>query len=125
MSLISLVVFGPQQDTLIWKKLNNILSCNKCGNIKKVENIIDCSICLTNKSTIITICNHQYCINCINKWLLLKDNCPYCRRELCNDDIFKIEKFIFGNREFSVYVYSVLNNLFSKIHKLVFMYKWF
>jgi len=41
-----------------------------------------CMICLTNKSDIITQCDHIYCYNCIDIWLNINNNCPYCRTDI-------------------------------------------
>lgn len=60
----------------------------KCiGEIKPAE-ILKCSICIHKDSEIITDCNHQYCNECINNWFLIKENCPYCRKN--NIKFYKI-----------------------------------
>ena len=42
-----------------------------------------CSICLNDLSPEMTInldrCNHVFCIDCLDRWLLEDDRCPYCR----------------------------------------------
>lgn len=41
----------------------------------------DCPICflkITNKY--ITICNHNFCSECIHNWLVNHNNCPICRK---------------------------------------------
>ncbi len=53
--------------------------------------IIDCSICLSTKSEIITGCNHQFCKNCVNNWVIIKNICPYCRSDLFYENIFTIK----------------------------------
>ncbi len=53
--------------------------------IKLDEEIIECSVCMGNildNDALITKCNHTFHTYCINKWLQLKNNCPYCRTEL-------------------------------------------
>jgi len=42
----------------------------------------ECNICLDTKlHSIITSCNHQFCLVCIYEWLVVNGNrqCPYCR----------------------------------------------
>ena len=47
-----------------------------------------------DKSEIVTICNHEYCSNCINRLYTLDiDKCSYCRRPF-NDDLFYIDNII-------------------------------
>ena len=63
---------------------------------------IECPICLNNiKNTdiCITNCNHQFCYDCLKKWLeKKKDTCPNCRQ---NIDTFKyhneINRIIYVN----------------------------
>lgn len=41
----------------------------------------DCPICMdTISNEHITICNHKFCLNCINIWLVSHINCPICRK---------------------------------------------
>lgn len=42
-----------------------------------------CIICyekIKNKNLVILDCGHKYDEFCINKWLDIKNNCPYCRK---------------------------------------------
>ena len=45
-----------------------------------------CSICLAiifpETPHINTRCNHEFHKDCIDKWLLIKETCPYCRKSL-------------------------------------------
>ncbi len=59
---------------------------------KCVSKIEQCSICLDIESSIITKCDHQYCKNCITEWFQVNRNCPYCRNDLCEKDMFLITK---------------------------------
>ena len=48
---------------------------------------MQCNICLNiiqtiNKKTL--ICNHSFCTECINKWLLKSNFCPCCRAKVQN-----------------------------------------
>lgn len=55
---------------------------------KQIEN---CSICLDTKSNIYTKCGHLYCEPCISKWLKTHDNCPYCRTDLSEENMYNIQ----------------------------------
>lgn len=87
-----------RQWTITYNRGNNIIPDNKIDfellNNKYVEtdNISDCSICIITKSNIITSCEHQYCKTCLDEWLNKqnKKSCPYCRNNLCKDNLFKI-----------------------------------
>lgn len=66
---------------------NNIIeACNLLG-LKKLQDteiidLQDCNICIDKKNhSIITTCNHHFCLNCIYKWIITNQNkyCPYCR----------------------------------------------
>jgi hypothetical protein len=43
---------------------------------------VDCSICYDNEDKIIRklSCGHEFHLNCIDKWLAKRKNCPYCRK---------------------------------------------
>ena len=44
-----------------------------------------CVICTDGFNTIdsiITKCNHKFHFVCLNKWLLIKPQCPYCREDI-------------------------------------------
>lgn len=53
----------------------------------------NCSICLETcepEDTVVTgICNHSYHRDCIVGWLQIKNECPYCRKGLWQDDVFE------------------------------------
>ncbi len=105
MSLIHLVAWGeydlnltenspePNSDFIInHKKYINFDILLK--KIVKCKKILDCSICLTNQSDIITDCKHQYCKSCLDTWMneKNKDSCPYCRNSISSINIFKMKK---------------------------------
>lgn len=48
------------------------------------ENLINqCSICLLEITDIYKIkCNHKFHKDCLLNWILIKNNCPLCRRDL-------------------------------------------
>ncbi len=49
---------------------------------KRIEEIRECDICLEEKSNIITLCNHQFCNNCLKDWLDNNVSCPMCRKKV-------------------------------------------
>lgn len=58
---------------------------------------IECPICLNNIDTnqeCLTKCNHQFCYNCLHKWLTINTNCPTCREVVetfkYNDEINRV-----------------------------------
>ena len=63
--------------------------------------IIECCLCYSQQSNVITSCNHQYCYDCMqilyNQYYadLLKIPCPCCRRKGLN--VFKIIKTSFDS----------------------------
>jgi hypothetical protein len=78
---------------ILQKKVNNDIFLHNIDlyDTKKVENIEKCAICY-EESNIITNCNHQFCLLCINENYRYNKNfdyiCSYCRSE--NIEIFKI-----------------------------------
>lgn len=73
-------------------KINNIsneeLKSLKDKFLKNINNnfhkkkIGECSICYENKLIKNTICNHQFCYECLGSWLKIKKECPMCRAYL-------------------------------------------
>ena len=60
---------------------------------KNVEKVDTCSICLESETSVVTICDHQYCKNCIVEWYKKNPTCAYCRRKLEDkSDLFYIKK---------------------------------
>lgn len=41
-----------------------------------------CPICFEDKELKETKCKHKFCNECIDTWLLMKNSCPLCRKEL-------------------------------------------
>ncbi len=58
---------------------------------KSVKTTENCVICLESKSSIITMCNHQFCTSCIQDWVKINKSCAYCRKDLINSDLFLIK----------------------------------
>jgi len=60
------------------------LILQKLSLIKKIIVIDECSICYEelNENIIVLICGHSYHNECINKWIIEKKNCPYCREQI-------------------------------------------
>ena len=55
---------------------------------REIEN---CTICLDTKSNVYTDCRHFYCQPCISKWLKTHDDCPYCRINLNEENMYNIQ----------------------------------
>ena len=57
------------------------------NNVEKNDTIIECPICFNNKESIkINKCGHEYCEDCIKKWLQEHSNtCPICRIDISDE----------------------------------------
>lgn len=56
-----------------------------------IRRVVECSICLSTPSTLITRCTHVFCGNCIKKWFdhaKKSITCPNCKGLLTSDDMF-------------------------------------
>lgn len=43
-----------------------------------------CSICLEGNTDMITECKHNFHTTCLNRWLIIRDICPSCTRQIRN-----------------------------------------
>ncbi len=68
---------------IISYKIIHKLNINE-EHVKSLEEMEDkmCLICLENKITLQTNCNHNYCTNCITEHYKINHNCPYCRSKI-------------------------------------------
>jgi ankyrin repeat protein len=48
----------------------------------------NCPICAENRVTVQTVCKHNYCRDCLTKWLSIHKTCPYCRDPI--DKVYSI-----------------------------------
>ena len=69
------------------RNLVTLVASQACSKLAwDLSILLDCSICLNsldNETKCITNCNHEFCIDCIEKWLNInKINCPLCRQQL-------------------------------------------
>jgi len=48
------------------------------------EESINCSICLSTFDNVVTVCGclHSFCRHCLERWLLVTENCPMCKSEI-------------------------------------------
>jgi len=53
-----------------------------------------CSICLDNDSNIYTKCKHMFCKTCLFEWCKDNSSCPYCRYDLCFEELTFLKKNI-------------------------------
>ena len=126
------------------------LKGNQCKIICKNEfchiHIENCSICLnTFKSKVKLSCSHQFCKNCIYKWMLTNNSCPMCRKDINYQKGFV--KYAFENKFyinlkkydiiisnlpskeldmlslFNIYVGSFLNKSLWEIYKKDYIFK--
>jgi hypothetical protein len=81
--------FIINEDGTIRSNIEYILNIR---NTKSVQHIDTCSICYEGVSSVVTICDHQYCKTCIQQWLNVRTECPYCRKSLDMDNIFNISQ---------------------------------
>ena len=84
---------GDEQNYQIKITVNNTLEVNKKIIINKINNIfmdklkilkinlepVECVICLTKYSDVITNCGHKFCFDCIKSWCNKNFSCPTCR----------------------------------------------
>lgn len=70
-----------------WDKILDNYKCAIVSSNHSIDdcNIGDCNICYNN-SNFVSNCKHNYCIECITKWIGEKNNteikCPYCQQDL-------------------------------------------
>lgn len=83
--LSSLKIEDASCDPILLKKLLSVLQAG---------DDFDCPVCLSPPSeAIITICSHVFCKTCIEKTLKhLKPQCPLCRKQLSESDLFSSPK---------------------------------
>lgn len=83
--LSSLKIEDASCDPNLLKKLLSVLQAG---------DDFDCPVCLSPPSeAIITICSHVFCKKCIEKTLKrLKPQCPLCRKQLTESDLFSSPK---------------------------------
>ena len=81
---------------------------------------MECSICyeLLNNEIIKTNCNHTFHKECLNKWLKIRQTCPYCNQKLRIEyqygkgEIFFLHLFI---TLLLIFVYMLLIMLLSLV----------
>ncbi|XP_056023019.1 E3 ubiquitin-protein ligase TRIM38-like [Ostrea edulis] len=65
-----------------------------CVSIHKLEDYINCSICMNElTSTTMTMCGHRYCQKCILEWVDRKHTCPCCNANLTQKSLFKDHQY--------------------------------
>tara|TARA_B100000683_G_scaffold275764_1_gene327556 strand:- start:2429 stop:2809 length:381 start_codon:yes stop_codon:yes gene_type:complete len=75
-----------------------------------------CPICLNEmnkEQECMTPCEHNFCYNCLNKWLRINLNCPICRKDI---ETFKYNNEI--NRLFVVNHIEEIDNLSINIEEV-------
>ena len=67
---------------------------------------IECPVCLNeiNKDQIcLTDCKHEFCYNCLYKWLRININCPICRED--------VETFKYNNETNRLFVVNHIEEI--------------
>lgn len=110
--------------TKYYEDIPSIINTLKSNNqeeskpIKILKNVnkIECSICLENNFDEIgkLDCSHEFCSNCINKWLEKNNSCPMCRREqfiniIKNNSLSKEQEEILKTQ------FNQISNIYSKV----------
>lgn len=64
--------------------------------IREIFTVIKCSICLNTLNNVrTTSCGHAFCFDCLNMWIVNRNNCPICRA-IVNPNMY-YESFIVNN----------------------------
>ena len=71
---------GNKQYEGQWK--DNELILSKSENYVNIDEVDECSICMNNKCNIITKCNHQFCLQCLEENYKKSKDCPVCRQQI-------------------------------------------
>ena len=64
------------------KDWDNVIIKSDCNILKNIEVNLDCCNICYESSNIILNCNHCYCLECIFKWYVKKNTCPYCKQKI-------------------------------------------
>ena len=94
---------------------------------------MSCNICYQEESLFLKNCKHSYCIDCLSKWIIIKNSCPVCRQEIniidqvkCFNYLLKIEKITRTSKIYYdlndlpeddiLYLIEILNDVFPEFH---------
>lgn len=53
------------------------------------KNPVECLVCKDKMTTNVTLCKHQFCMECLEQWIKKSSTCPYCRSNLAGKTIVK------------------------------------
>lgn len=48
---------------------------------------MSCKICYLSDNVVQSPCNHSFCSECIEEWLIIEQICPYCRQEFTLENL--------------------------------------
>jgi hypothetical protein len=67
---------------------SNGILLDYCLIHNNIHNPTICSICMESISNkqIMETCKHEFCVGCVNKWLIRNETCPYCRTEVTSNE---------------------------------------
>ena len=84
----------------MWNKGKTQANSQSYTGFTELKNISDnvhtedddlCGICLTeieDNDTGVTQCGHIFCYECLKLWTNKKNNCPYCKKVLDENDVY-------------------------------------
>ena len=82
------IINGNDREIGNERKMNETENNNNSNDANNNESIEVCSVCLShfcNGDEIRTLpCNHEFHINCIDRWLRERATCPVCRHNVRN-----------------------------------------
>jgi len=79
-------------ETMISESKYLLSMLQKLSDTTVIDEENTCTICLESNNLSITKCGHIYCVECIERWLKTKANCPICKKNLIFNEIYKLKK---------------------------------
>ena len=77
---------------------------------------MECPICMNtinNEQKCLTNCSHNFCYDCLSRWLSINNKCPNCRKDI---ETFKYKDEI--NRIFTIHNIEDIENINNNITEL-------
>lgn len=92
--------------------------------------IVTCTVCLDKKNTWrgVLDCTHDYCFDCIHKWMEDNKNCPICKRNSLLVREFRKKRFIKSHRVSEMFLINEIDsnlvecsqcNMMDPIHLMI------
>lgn len=97
----------------VLKNGNNCRYRTKQGDFCKIHVPKEtCGICYVKNVNFKLDCNHEFCRQCIKKWIKVNNTCPYCRIQVTNNTLKKLKIY---NEENNIEEFDIDNNRFDII----------